>query len=101
VLRVVLPVPRLLPEPLVHEDRRGDLLVAPGVLELSRVALELAEHHHALGEPEGGPRRDVMEHDEVELATELPVVAPLRLLDAPDVLVELLLREPRRPVDAL
>jgi hypothetical protein len=101
VLRVVLPVPRLLPEPLVHENGSRDLLIASGVLELPRVALELPEDHHALGQPEGRARRDVVEHDEVELAAELPVVAPLRLLDAPDVLVELLLGEPGRAVDAL
>ena len=42
-----------------------------------------------------------MEHDQVELAAELPVVALLRLLEAIEVLVEIVLLEPRRAVDAL
>ena len=101
VLRVVLPVPRLLPEPLVDEDGRRDLQVPPGVLHLPRVALELPEHHHALGQPEGRARRDVVEGEELQLPPELPVVAALGLLEAPDVAVELLLGEPGRSVDAL
>jgi hypothetical protein len=42
-----------------------------------------------------------MEREEVELATQLAMVALLRLLDAPQVLVELLLRIPGSAVDAL
>ena len=54
-----------------------------------------------LGSQKGAPGETSWNMMRSELATELPVVAPLRLLDAPDVLVELLLREPGRPVDAL
>src|SRR6266446_4812526 len=42
-----------------------------------------------------------MELEQVELAPELAVVALLRLLEPPQVLVELLLREPGGPVDPL
>ena len=101
VLGVVLPVPRLLPEPLVDEDRGRDLLVAPGVLHLPRVTLQLPEHDHALREPEGRPGGDVLEHEEVQLPAELPVVPALGLFDAPEVAIQLLLARPRRPVDPL
>src|SRR5215471_1204678 len=101
VLAVVLPVPRLLPQLLVHEHGRGDLLVAPRVEVLAGELLELPDEHHPSGEPEGRPRRHLVELEEVELAAELAMIALLRLLDAPKVLRELVLAEPGRPVDAL
>jgi hypothetical protein len=94
-------VPGLLPQLLVHEHRGGDLLVAPRVERLTRVLLQLAHEDHAPGQPERRPGRDVEEVEQVELAPELAVVALLRLLEAPEVLVELLLGEPRGPVDPL
>src|SRR5205807_10345382 len=101
VLAVVLPVAGLLPEPLVDEDRRRDLLIAARVENLADEALELAHHHPAVREPEGRPGRDVVEGVEVELAPELAVVALLRLLEPPEMLVELFLGEPGGAVDAL
>src|SRR5499425_378129 len=101
VLAVVLPVPRLLPQLLVHEHGRGDFLVAPRVEVLARELLELPDEHHPAGEPEGCARRHVVELEEVELAPELAMIALLRLFDAPEVLLQLVLAEPRRAVDAL
>ena len=101
VLAVVLPVAGLLPEPLVDQDRRGDLLIAPRVENLADEPLELTHERPAVREPEGRARRDVVKGVEVELAPELAVVALLRLLEPPQMLVELLLREPRGAVDAL
>ena len=101
VVLVEIPVPRLLPELLVHEQRRGDLLVAARVERLPGELLELADEGHPAGQPERRPRRDVEEVEQVELAPELAVIALLRLLEPPDVLVQLLLGEPGRPVDPL
>src|SRR5262249_59547531 len=55
----------------------------------------------AVGQPEGRPGRAVVQLDRVELAPELPVVALLGLLEPPQMLVELVLGEPRGAVDAL
>ena len=101
VLGVVVPVPGLAPQPVRDEDRRADLLVAAPQLELAHRALERAPDELALRVPERRARRDVVEAEQVERDAELAVVALLRLGPPPQVLVELLLRGPRRPVDAL
>ena len=101
VVAVEVPVPGLLPQLLVHQDRRRGLEVAVRVVDLAPERLELAEDHHAVGQPEGGARRDVVEHEQVELAPELSVIALLGLLEAPEVLVEVRLGEPCGAVDPL
>src|SRR5256884_4586243 len=101
VLAEVLPVARLLPELLFDEDRRRDLLVAARIERLADEPLQLAHQGPAVREPERRARRHLVEDKEVQLAPELAVVALLRLLQAPDVAIELLLREPRGPVDPL
>ena len=92
---------RLLPELLVDEDRRADLLVAAAGLELAHRALERPPDHLALRVPEGRARRYVVEAVQVELDAEPAVIALLRLGPPPQVLVELLLGRPDRAVDAL
>src|SRR5206468_280930 len=101
VLRVVLPMARLLPESLVDEDRRRDLLVAAHVQRLAHEPLELPDDEPTVGEPERDARRDVVEEEEVQLAPELPVVALLRLLQPPEMHVEVLPAEPGGAVDPL
>ena len=101
VLAEVVPVTGLLPQPLVDQDRRGDLLVAAGVQDFAHEPLQLAHHRPAVGQPEGRARRDIVEGVEVELAPELAVVALLGLLDPPEVPVQLFLREPGGAVDPL
>ena len=101
VLAEVLPVARLLPEPLVDEDRRRDLLVATRVQHLAHEPLQLAHERPAVRQPHRRARRHIVEDVEVELAAELPVVALLRFLEPPDVLLELLLGGPRGAVDPL
>src|SRR5262249_58396247 len=89
VLAVIIPVPRLLPQLLVDEDRRGDLLIPRGVEILAHEALELAHDRPAARQPDRRPRRDLVEDEEVELAPELAVVALLGLLQTPEMAVEL------------
>src|SRR5205085_11949562 len=94
VLPVIVPVSRLLPQLLVDQDRCGDLLVAARVQVLAHETLQLAHDRPAAGQPDRRPRRDLVEDVEVELAAELAMIALLRLVQAPEMLVELLLREP-------
>ena len=101
VLPEVFPVPRLLPQLLVDQDRRGDFLVAVGVEHLPHELLQLAHDRPAAGQPERCPGRDVVEDEQVELAPELAMIALLRFLQAPEILVELLLAQPGGAIDAL
>ena len=101
VLGVVVPVAGLPPQAVGHEDRRADLLVAAPLLELAHRPLERAPDQLALGMPERGSRRDVVEAEQVERDAQLAVVALLRLGAPPQELVQFLLRRPGRAVDAL
>ncbi len=85
----------------MDEDRGADLLVAAAGLGLAHRALENSPHPLALRVPERRPRGDVVEAVEVELDTEPAMVALLRLLAAPQELVQLLLIRPDRAVDPL
>ncbi len=101
VVAVQRPVPGLLPQLLVHKRRRVDLLVPAPLLELAHRAPERLVQPPPLGVPERRAGRDVVEAEQVELHAQATVVALLRLLASPQVLVELLLRLPDRAVDAL
>ncbi len=101
VVAVQVPMARLLPQPFADHDRRRDLLVAAPLLELAHRALERAPDPLALGVPERGARRDVVEREQVELDAEPAVVALLGLGASPQVGVEVLLGRPGRAVDAL
>src|SRR5207244_1886914 len=82
------------------ELRRLDLDVAALLLHSPVESNELVEQQRALRGPERRPGRDRIPVEQAELAAELAVVACLRLLDPVQVLLELLLREERRAVDA-
>lgn len=101
VLAIELPVSRLLPEALADNDRRRDLLIAARILQLAHRALKCSPEELPLRVPEGAPRRDVMEGEEVKRHTESSVVTLLHLVATPDELVKLLLRVPCGPIDAL
>src|SRR5215475_756563 len=80
VLPVLAPVPALLPERLVVEERGLDLLVA---VFTGPAAHPLGEHlveDRALGAPEGGARGLGEELEQVELPPQLAVVPLPRLL---------------------
>ena len=101
VLAVQVPVTRLLPQLLVHQRRRIDLLVAAARLDLAHRVAQRVVQTPALWVPERGTRRDVVEAEQVELNAQLAVVALLGLLAPPQEMIELLLRWPGRAVDAL
>jgi hypothetical protein len=100
VLLVVVPVARAVPE-LDVEDLRGlDLGVPAGVELLAHLGLDQLQQDRAVRQPERHPGRLGAELEEVQLRTELAVVALTRLLESLQVLLEILLVEERRPVDA-
>src|SRR5207247_8982820 len=84
-------------------DVRGeDQVVSAPVVLVAPVVLHLLADEGALGVPEHEARtRVIRDGEEVQLPPEPAVVAALRLLDAVEVLVQLLLREEGRAVDAL
>ncbi len=100
VVGVVVVVAGGLPEAHVQDLGRDHLVVSGLVVEVADVGDQLVVDHRALGVEEGRSRRLGMEGVEVQFAAELAVVAGLGLLQAVQVLVELLLRVEGGPVDA-
>src|SRR5579884_360199 len=100
VLAELLPVAGGHPQLALEDERRLHLVVAaPRVLPPPQV-LEHVPDHHPLRVPEGRPRRDVVEVEQVELHAEPAMVARPRLFEPLEVRVEVGLRVERRPVDA-
>ena len=99
---VVRQVARGLEQPLLGDVRRADVLEALLDVALADVVLHHPLDHPALGveDRQAGPDL-VGKAEQVELATQLAVVAPLGLLDAVEVLLEGLLGLPGGAVDAL
>src|SRR5207247_7003664 len=87
--------------PLACYYRRGYFLVAPRGRRFTHAPLQLAHHRPAVWQPEGRAGRDVVQLEQIEIPPELAVVALLRLLEPPEMLVELVLGEPRGAVDPL
>ena len=102
VLAVEVVVPADLPHVGLVDVRRDRLDVAALVEHAAQPVLHEPQDAGALGvvQRQAGAG-DLVEAEEVELLAELAVVALLGLLDALEVGVEVLLREPRGAVDAL
>ena len=102
VLAVVLPVAGELPEVLLHHVGRIDFHVA-GASAARGACRQMSVWNSVqpFGVPEHAARRLLLEMEEIHLAPELPVVALLGFLDLLQVRGQLLLRRPRRAVDAL
>src|ERR1035437_3708044 len=98
---IVGPVARLLPELLVDQHRRGDFLVAAAVLDLTNRGFESPPQALAIGMPKGRAGADVVEAEQVELDTEVAMVALLGLFQPVEIGVQIFLRGPDRAVDAL
>src|SRR4029079_8414584 len=101
VLLVEIPVARLAPDLLAHDDRRRHLEVVPTGLELAHYALERSPDELDPGMPERHRRADVVEAEQVQLDAEPAVVALLGLCAPPEERVELLPGSPHRAVDPL
>ena len=101
-LAVVRQVAGGVEEPLLGDVRGPDVLEALLDVPPADVVLHLPLDHAALGVEHGQPGADLVgEAEQVELATQLAVVASLGLLDAVQVLLEGLLGLPGGAVDAL
>src|SRR5215467_7041466 len=99
-LAVALPVPALPVEVELAHHRRHHVPVAAGQLLVDDPALQLAPDRGAVGEPEHvADPRPLVQREDAELPAEPFVVPLLRLRQRPQVLVQLLLREPGGPVD--
>ncbi len=99
---VVRQVPGPDEELLLREVGAADALVAGGVLELLRESLDLVDHHRAARQPQRQAGAHLLVEDEdVQLGAQLAVVALLRLLELPEVALELLLGGEGDAVDAL
>src|SRR5690606_24220873 len=82
--------------------RREDQVVAVREERLAQELLDGVADQAALRMPVDEPRADLGVHaKDAELPAELPVIPALRLLEALQVLLQVLLREPRRSVDPL
>src|SRR5665213_328431 len=101
VLAELLPVSRSLPEAAVHELRGVDLLETGGLLPGTHVPDQRLKHLPALRVPEHRPRRLFLHVKQVQLAADAPVIALLGLLEAVQILIELLLIRPRRSINSL
>ncbi len=101
VLAKILPVARLLPQPPVVELRRLHLDVAAGLELATKIVLERAPQRPALGMPVDHAGGVFLLMEEAHLRTEPTVVALLRLLDAVQVGLQVLVGEEHRAVDAL
>ncbi len=100
VLAVLAPVSRQLPQHLVEDERRLDLPERARLPLAHVIGQQVVQRRPALG-PEGRARRRRMEHEEVELLADAPMVALPRLLQPVQIGVELLLLEPGRAVNPL
>src|SRR5436309_12743463 len=87
---------------LVRDVRRVDERVAALVVDLPPPRLELLAHDREVRQPQHQTGSELfVDPEQLELSAEHAVVAPLDLLESPQVVVELLLIGPHRPVDAL
>ena len=100
VLAVFAPVPGDLPQPLVVQQRRSDLLKIVALPLADEIVERVEQHRAALG-PEDRAGRELVHHEQVELLAEHAMVALLGFLDAREVRVEILLLEEGGAVNAL
>jgi hypothetical protein len=92
-----LVVARRLVELGAVDERRDDLGVAVAGVEPAHVVDERVDDDRALRMEERRARRDRVDREEVERGADAAVIALLRLLDALEIRVEVLLAGPRRP----
>jgi hypothetical protein len=101
VLAELLPVPGRFPELPVDELRGAHLLIAGRVEAPPHIAFEGAPDGPALRVPEHLSGRLLLQVEEVHLAADAAVIAPLRLLQAGEMAVERSPVAPGGAVDAL
>ena len=99
ILAILAPVAALLPLLRIHQLRRLDLGIARRVEPAAHIGLQLAPQDEALGMPEHRAMRLGLEVEQVHFLPDLAMVALGRFLQPHEMLGELLLVEPSRPVN--
>ncbi len=89
------------PQLAIHDLGRVDFLVAGRRLALAHVVDQLLEQCPAVGMPEHGAGRLFLEMEEIELASDAPMIALLGFLEPQQVFLQLLFVGPGRAVDPL
>ena len=101
VVAVLVPVAGFLPQGLVQDLRALDFLVAVVTVDAAHVLLHLLPQRPALGVPEDGAGRVLVDVEQIQLLAKPAVVALFGFLHALDVGVQLFLVGPGGAVDAL
>ena len=101
IVLIVVPVAGALPQLAVEHDGGGDLHIAVLLVDLTPVVQQGVLQGHALGQEEGEAGALVPEHEQAQLAAQLPVVPLLGLLDLGQIGVQLVLLGESDAVDPL
>src|SRR6266853_3100204 len=101
VLPVILPVARFLPQAPVEDLRAAHFEITVVPVDAAHVLLDLLPDRPAFRMPEHHARGFLLKVEEIQLRTQPPVVALLRLLDHAQVRFLFLLLGPGGPVDPL
>jgi len=100
-LVIVFPVAGFLPQRAIHHLRGADFLIAMHGQHAAHVLLDRLPQTPALRVPENHARRFVLHVEEIELLTQLAVIALLSLFQHVQVLVEIFLLRPSSAVNTL
>ena len=101
VFAVLVPVTGLLPQSLVQNLGSFHFLIAVVLVNLAHVLLDLLPDRPALGVPEHGTWRMLVDVEQIQLAAQLAVVALFGFFQAEQIVLQLILGRPGRAVDAL
>ncbi len=102
ILAIVKPVLGRFIQAHAAQVRRPDMLVAVTFLRLAHIRFHLVAQRLAVGQEHRHAARQILvHHEELEFASQLAVIALGCLFQPPEILLHLLLRDPRRAIDAL
>ena len=101
IFAIVRPMPRRFPQRFVKHQRGFDLNVSGRKEDLAHIAGERVIERRALGQPERGAGRPLVEHKQPQFAAKLAMVALFRFLESHEILGEFVLRIECDAIDAL
>ena len=101
VFAVLVPVAGLLPQALVQNLRSLDFLVAVVLIDAAHVLLDLLPDRPALGVPEHGAGRMLIDVEQIQLAPQLAVIALFGFFQPEQIVLKLVFGRPSGTVDAL
>ncbi|MNN75088.1 hypothetical protein D3C81_1913580 [compost metagenome] len=101
IVLVMIIVPGLLPQPVVHHQRCADFTVSPFPLESAAEILKLSADDHPFWQIERHSRGFFGEHEQLQLFTQLAVITFLRFFEHMQMLFELRFFQKRDTINAL